>query len=307
MKVAVTSRSFSKNTYLKEKLLEKFPDSYFNESGTVFSNEELIDFLKPADAAIIALEKINNQILEALPKLKIISKYGVGLDNINFSALKDSAIKWSYTPGTNKRGVAELALQMMLILIRQSYQSHMLLKDGSWSPQFGKNLSEKKVGILGMGHVGKELVKLLSPFECKISCSEIKPDLLWLKSQNIELVSLEKLFAENDIVSIHIPLELQNKMLINEKILNLMPAHSILINTSRGGIVDEECLLEKLIQRKIQSAGFDVFLDEPFKNKNLLDLPHFYSTPHIGGSSIESIEAMGMAAINGLSEAKLLE
>lgn len=304
MKVAVTSRSFSKNSSLREKLLEKYPESYFNDKGQNYNRAELIEFLKPASAAIVGLEKIDHETLLALPNLKTISKYGVGLDNIEFESLKKFNINWSYTSGTNRLGVAELALQMMMVLIRRSYQANLFLKSGSWNPQYGHNLSGKKIGILGLGHVGKELVKLLAPFNCTISCHEIKPDLAFIKTHNLKLVSLEELFSDNDVVSIHIPLNKHNQLLINERLLNLLPPHSILINTARGGLVDELALLEKLKNNKILAAAFDVFLKEPFTDPALLSLPNFYATPHIGGSSVESVEAMGLAAINGLDSAR---
>lgn len=304
MKVAVTSRSFSKNQILREKLLEKYPDSYFNEKGQNYNREELIEFLKPATAAIVGLEKVDHETLQALPQLKTISKYGVGLDNIDFSAMEKYSVHWSYTPGTNRLGVAELALQMMMVLIRRSYQANLFMREGSWSPQYGYNLSGKKIGILGLGHVGKELVKLLAPFECNISFHDIKPDLEFSKKHKLTLVTQEELFSGNDIVSIHIPLNKSNQLLINEKLLSLMPAHSILINTARGGLVDEKVLLEKLKGNKILAAGFDVFLKEPFTDLELLSMPNFYSTPHIGGSSVESVQAMGLAAINGLGCAR---
>lgn len=304
MKVAVTSRSFSKNSYLREKLLEKYPKSYFNEKGQNYSQAELIEFLKPASAAIVGLEKIDQETLQALPNLKTISKYGVGLDNIEFESLKKFDVNWSYTSGTNRLGVAELALQMMMVLIRRSYQASLFMKSGSWNPQYGHNLSGKKIGILGLGHVGKELVKLLVPFECTISCHEIKPDLEFIKNHKIKNTSLEELFSTNDVVSIHIPLNKNNQLLINERLLSLLPTHSILINTARGGLVDEQILMEKLKTNKILAAGFDVFSKEPFTDPSLLSLPNFYATPHIGGSSVESVQAMGLAAINGLDSAR---
>ncbi len=304
MKVAVTSKSFSKIIFLGERLLKVFPDSYFNDEGKKFSDEDLVSFLSPCQGAIIGLEKINQKVLTQLPNLKTISKYGVGMDNIDFEALKEHQVLWGYTPGTNKRGVAELALQMMLTLIRKSYQANIYLRDGTWNPLFGNNLSEKKVGILGLGNVGKELALLLTPFNCKLSCSEIKPDSDFIKAHNINLVAIEELFSTNDIVSIHIPLDSSTTQLINDKILSKMQKHAILINTSRGGIVDEKVLQQMLVADTIQSAGFDVFLDEPCSNEELLQLKNFYSTPHIGGSSLESIQAMGLAAINGLIKAQ---
>ena len=304
MKVAVTSRSFSKNSFLKEKLLAEYPDSYFNEKGLNFSKDELIAFLKPADAAIIALEKIDQTILKELPQLKTISKYGVGIDNIDFLALKEFNINWGYTSGTNRRGVAELALQMMMVLLRQSYQANLRMREGMWEPLFGNNLTHKKIGILGLGNVGKDLVKLLAPFDCDISCHEIAPDLDFIKDHKIKLLSLKNLFATNDIISIHIPFDKNNQKLVNNTLLSLMPNHSILINTARGGIVDEESLCDKLTTCQIKAAAFDVFAAEPYTNKKLLSLSNFYATPHIGGSSVESIQAMGLAAISGIATAK---
>ncbi len=306
MKIAVTSKSFSKNSYLREKLIEIYPDSILNDEGVSFQPTTLVQFLKNADAAIIGLEKIDSNILSQLPNLKIISKYGVGLDNLTLPSLKEYNVKLGYTAGTNKQGVAELALQMMLILIRQSYTANLKLREGIWKPYFGNNLASKKVGILGLGNVGKELVHLLKPFNCEISCCELNPDQVFITQNKLRLVSIKELFATNDIVSIHIPLNDENKFLIDRNILNLMSAHSILINTSRGSIVDEVVLQELLENEKLAAAGFDVFAEEPINNSKLINLPNFFSTPHVGGSSIESVRAMGLAAINGLSSASFI-
>lgn len=306
MKVAVTSKSFSKNLFLKEKLLETYPDSYFNDKGLSFNDDQLVEFLRPCDAAIVGLEKMTEKILSELPNLKIVSKYGVGLDNIFFDSLKKHNIRFGHTPGTNKRGVAELAHQMMLILIRKSFMANLCLRKGEWTPQFGNNLTNKKIGILGLGHVGKELVKLLAPYDCQITCCDIQPDLEFINQNRLSLVSIEELFTHNTVISIHVPLDESTQNLISSKLFGLMPAHSILINTSRGGIVDEAVLFDKLKNSKIAAAGFDVFSEEPCLNQELLTLNNFYATPHIGGSSLESVQAMGLAAISGLDNAQLI-
>ncbi len=306
MKISVTSKSFSTNIFLKDKLLEVYPQSQFNDQGLSFNTESLIQFLKNSDAAIIGLEKINSHVLSSLPNLKIISKYGVGLDNINLSDLASHSVKIGYTPGTNKRGVAELALQMMLILIRQSYIANSSLRNGSWKPAFGNNLTGKKIGILGLGNIGKDLVTLLKPFNCQISCCDTNPDMSFIDQNSLELVAIEKLFSNNDIVTIHIPLNENNRFLVNRNLLDLMNPNAILINTARGALVDEETLKEKLLNHSLAAAGFDVFQNEPFKDNELINLPNFYATPHIGGSSIESVHAMGLAAIAGLSSAEFV-
>jgi len=304
IRVAVTSKSFSKNQLLRSRLLERYPNAKFNDSGLKFDDSSLIEFLSGCDRAIIALDKINNKVLSALPNLKIISKFGVGVDNINFQALKEKNILFGYRGGVNRRGVAELALQMMLVLIRKSFQSNCALRRGEWSPQVGNNLSEKTVGILGLGNVGKELVALLQPFNCKIIFNDIVMDPQFCEERGLVSVGLEDLFAKSDVVSIHVPLNSTTSGMVNKRLLELMKAGGILINTARGGLVDEDCLYPLLKNNRLGAAGFDVFATEPLVNKDLALLDNFFSTPHIGGSSQESILAMGLAAIEGLSVTK---
>ncbi len=307
MKIGVTSKSFSRNAVLREKLKERYQHVVFNDAGIIFNETSLIEFLKGCEKAIIGLEKLNDKVINSLPDLKVVSKYGVGLDNIDFNILSEREIFFGYTPGTNKRGVAELALQMMLLLIRKSYKSNLLIRKGEWIPQFGNNLTGKAVGILGLGNVGKDLVTLLKPFECKILCHDINPDFSFIKANQLEHLSLTDLFKKSQVISVHIPLNESTKGLVGKELLSLMNAESILINTSRGGIVDETNLFEILKNEKILAAGFDVFAEEPCKNMELLQLENFFSTPHIGGSSQESVLMMGMAAINGLDSAQMIK
>lgn len=301
LRVAVTSKSFSKNPILRERVLEIYPNAKFNDQGVNFDESSLIEFLTGCDRAIIALDKINRRVLEALPSLRAISKFGVGIDNIDFIALKERNILFGYRGGVNRRSVAELALQMMLVLIRKSFQSNCALRRGEWSPQFGNNLSGKVVGILGLGNIGKELVTLLQPFDCKILVNDIRVDKQFCQEKGLVAVELDELFSSSDIISIHVPLNNTTKGMVNRRLLDLIKPEGVLINTARGGIVDEESLYSLLKSNRIGAAGFDVFAREPLANSQLALLDNFFCTPHIGGSSKESILAMGFAAIEGLS------
>ncbi len=305
LKVAVASRSFSQDPFLKTELLKVFSNVKFNESGRSLKDQELIDFLKEADMAIIALEKVNDSVLQNLPRLKLVSKYGVGLDNIDFSALEKNNIKLAWKGGVNRLAVAELALSFIIGCIRGSFQSHHEIQFNEWSQFKGHNLSQKTVGILGLGHVGKELVPFLKPFNVKILAYDLYPKNEFCKLHQIEQTDLDSVLSKSDVITVHLPFTSQTKMILNAEKLSLMKPKSFLINTARGGLVDETALYNLLFKKHITSAAFDVFEIEPPISNPLLSLKQFYSTGHIGGSSIEAIHAMGLAAIEGLKSGGL--
>ncbi|KYG64741.1 hypothetical protein AZI86_11070 [Bdellovibrio bacteriovorus] len=304
--VAVASRSFSSDSFLRDSLLALYPKARFNESGKSLSGKELVDFLKGAPKAIIALEKVNQELVNQLPDLKLISKYGVGLDNIDFTALEKNNVRLSWTGGVNRRSVAELTLHFILGTVRGSFHSHHDLQNNHWFQFKGYNLSGKTVGIVGLGHVGKELVPFLKPFGVKILAYDLKERSGYCQENAITQVSnLEDLLSNSDVITIHVPHTSLTHMFFDEKRMAKIKKGSFLVNTARGGIVDETALFEMLKSGHIASAAFDVFDNEPLADENLMSLRNFYFTPHIGGSSVESIRAMGLAAIEGLSTGKI--
>lgn len=303
--VAVASRSFSMDSFLREKLTSQYKNVIFNDQGKSFQGAELVNFLKSADKAIIALEKIDENILKDLPNLKLISKYGVGLDNINFEALRKHNVQLAWKGGVNKRSVAELALHFILGTVRGSFHSHHDIQNGTWVQFKGFNLTGKTVGVLGLGYVGQELIPMLKAFDVNILGFDIHDRGDFCKKHNVTQVgTIEELFSKSDVVSIHIPHTTKTNKIVNERLINSMKKGSFLVNTARGGIVDEQALLAALKSSQLASAAFDVFEKEPMENEELKKLPNFYFTSHIGGSSIESIRLMGSAAIEGLNNGK---
>ena len=298
MKVVVSAVAFSKNKELVQALLNHFPDAVINYNGKRYVNEELVEYYKEADAIITGLEKIDDELLSMLPKLKLIAKYGVGLDNIDLEACKNRNVKIGWTGGVNKHSVAELALGFMLMLSRNLFTTANQLKSGTWNKSGGFSLSSRTIGIIGIGHIGRELVQMLKPFNCRILMNDIIDLSDYAHTNNVELVTKEYLFQNSDIISVHTPLNASTKDMINKETILHMKQSVFLINTARGGIINETDLKWALASNKIGGAALDVFNVEPPEDPELMNYPNLIATPHIAGNSYEAVIAMGMAAIN---------
>lgn len=302
MKVAVTSPSFCKSESLKSKLCGLFPDSVFTEKKDYLSGLELADFLQDADAAIIGRDPVTRATLDALPKLKMISKYGVGLDNLDLDAIRQKGVELAVTGGTNKRSVAELTLSFMIGLCHHIFISAERMKRGEWIREGGRNLSGKTVGIVGCGNVGKEVVKLLNPFGCNILINDIEDRSEFCREQDAQELPFEPLIKQSDIVTLHVPLTSLTREMVDENVLQAMRVGAFLVNTSRGPVVNPSALHQALASGGISGAALDVFYSEPPDDLEFLQLPNLMVTPHIGGNSVEAVEAMGQAAIDNLSK-----
>ena len=298
--VTVASSSFSKSAFLRKELERVFPSVIFNERGRPLSEPELIGFLKDADAAIIGLEPINDRILAQAPRLKIISKYGVGLDNIDEDLLKRRNIFLGWKGGINRRSVTELTLCFMLGLCRNIFASGFKLKHVEWKKNGGWQLTGKTVGIIGCGNIGSDLIKLLAPLQCTLLVCDTVDKSEFCQEHNATQTSLENLVAKSDIVSLHVPLTSLTTKMVGKNFLGRMKPTAYLINTSRGAVVDQDALKTSLIQGGIAGAALDVFAEEPPTDEKFLSLPNLMVTPHIGGNAKEAIEAMGRAAIQHL-------
>ena len=304
MKIVVSAVAFSKNKVLVDELLRFFPDAVINSDGKRFTNLELEEYYQNADGIITGLEKIDDSLLEKLPKLKIIAKYGVGLDNIDINACRDRKIKVGWTAGINKNAVAEMTLGLMIMLSRNLYLTSNQLKKGRWNKLGGYSLSGKTVGIIGLGNIGKELVNLLKPFNTTILINDIEVIDDFAHNNSLEVVSKEKIYTDADIITIHTPLTKLTRNMINADSFNLMKRDVLLINTARGGIVNEHDLKLALISKRIAGAAIDVYEEEPPTDYDLLSLENLICTPHIAGNAFEAVVSMGLASINHLLKFK---
>jgi len=288
--IAICSRSVSRNKSAVKILKTKFKNIKLNNTNKILKDKELVNFLKGAKVTIVGLEKIDKALLDQCPKLKVIGKYGVGTNNIDFDLLKKKKIKILLQPGINKRAVSELTLHFMILSLRNSIDLINDVKNNKWPFTFGRLLSEKTVGIIGCGHIGSDLCKLLKPFNCKILAHDVNPKKSFFSKFKIKNSPLKKVLNNSHIITIHIPLDKKNYLFFSKKQFSLLKNEIILINTSRGGIVDEKYLYQFLLKNKKSKALFDVMLKEPINNKRLLNLKNFMLTPHIAGSTSEIAE-----------------
>lgn len=295
--IAVTSRSFSNSRSLREALLAKFPNVLFNELGLSLSGADLVDFLEPAEAAIVALEPLTSDVLARLPKLRFISKYGVGLDNIDLEACRARGVGVLSTPGTNSYSVAELAVSSAIQLIHRVPESSTSLKAMEWHQHRGRELRGKTFGVIGCGNAGKQVGRLAVGLGCTVVAYDIQDYSEYYGQYGIRPVSLEELLSRSDVVSVHLPLDDSTHFLIGHDAVGRMKESAILLNYSRGGIVDEHAVSKRLIDGTLGGAAFDVFASEPQVKSPLLTSPRTILTCHIGGSTQEAVEAMGLAAI----------
>jgi D-3-phosphoglycerate dehydrogenase len=299
--IGITTVAFSKDKDLVNTIHNQgFKKVLINQPQRRFTQDELIEFLAKCDVAIVGLDKINDEVLSRVPNLKAISKYGVGLDNIDFEACHRHNVKVLHTQGVNKRSVSELALGCMLSLSRRIYVTSNELKAGDWNKQGGMQVTGKKVGIIGVGHIGKDIIELLKPFGCEILVNDIIDQQSYYKENGLIEATKEEIFKNADIISIHTPLTEELKYFINKDSLSLMKKRAIVINTARGGLINQDDLKWALKNNIIAGAAIDAYEVEPPTDSDLISLPNLITTPHIGGNASEAVQAMGLAAIDNI-------
>ena len=302
--LVVASRSFSRHPVLRAEVLKRYPDARFNDEGLSLKGGALVKFLAGYEKAITALEVIDDNLLSQLPDLQVIGKYGVGLDMIDLDAMKRHNVQLGWTGGVNKRSVSELVVSFAVALLHRTVFASLEVRAGKWYQIKGRQLSDCTVGIIGCGHVGKDLSGLLKPFNCRILAHDILDFPDFYQQHGVTPVGLDELLKQSDVVTLHLPLDNSTKKIIGNDQLALMKDDAVLINLARGGLLDEAALLDALNNGRLAGAALDVFEQEPPVNNALIDLENVLVTPHIGGSTEEAILAMGMAAIEGLDNSK---
>lgn len=306
-RVAVCSRSFSRHPVLRRELLAHYPEATFNDESQRLEGNALVRFLDGHAKAITALEKLDASVFAALPGLKVVSKFGVGFEMVDLAAMAKAGVRLGWTGGVNRRSVAELVIALAIQLLRHLPTAMAEARAGTWRQHVGRQLSDRVVGIVGCGHVGKDLARLLRAFGCRVLAHDIRDFPQFYAAHGVEPVGLEKLLGESDIVTLHVPLDATTRDMLSVERLSLMKKDALLINTARGGLVDEQALKAMLASGRLAGAAFDVFATEPPDDGELLGFANFIVTPHIGGSAEEAVLAMGRAAINGLDDNRIPE
>jgi len=300
-KVLITPRSFE---HIKDKFLELLKDAeievVMNPYGRVIKEDEMVELIKDMDGIIVGIDPITKRVIYNASKLKVISKYGVGVDNIDLESVKERNIVVTNTPNANSNAVAELTVGLIISVLRNIPLSDRRVREKKWDRFIGYELYGKTLGVIGTGSIGKRVIKLLKGFDLNILCYDKFPDYEWAEKENIKYVNFDELLKRSDIITIHIPLTEETRHLISERELSLMKKTAVIINTSRGGIINERDLYKFLKEGKIYGAGLDVLEDEPPQNSPLIELDNVVITSHIGAHTQESIENMAFMAIDNL-------
>lgn len=260
--------------------------------------EQLIAFSQSADLIIVGREEFSASVLDQLPKLKAISKYGVGLDNLNLQAMAKNGVKLLHAKGVNAFPVAEHAIGLILMHLRRLDASATDLRRGIWSKNGGRSLSECQIGIVGCGAVGKELARLLRVFGAKVVAVDIEDRRAFLESIDGEQIEYDELLKTSDAISYHVPLTSLTRNMFSLSSLSMVKKGAFIVNCSRGEVIDENALLLGIRSEVLGGAGLDVFVGEPFPNPEILKNPKIISTPHTAGNSNYAVLSMGNAAID---------
>jgi len=270
-----------------------------NPLSRKLSTQEIIEYAHKSDGIIAGTELYDKKVIKSLSNLKVISRLGVGMDNIDLVAVEEKNIKVFKTKTTPAPSVAELVLGLIIDVGRNISQSNQNMKRGVWEKQMGSLLQGKTLGIIGLGTIGKALIKLVQGFDFSVLAYDKVKDDKFQKKHDVTYCELDDLLKDSDIVSIHLNLSDQTQKLIDIKHLQLMKPNAILINTSRGEIIDECALYDALKCNQIAGAGLDVFQQEPYSGP-LTKLNNVVLTPHIGDYAKEIRMQMEIEAAENL-------
>lgn len=305
MKVVVTSK-------IPRVGIDALEDAGFevtgNDTEKLFSKEEMKNFIKGADGILcLLLERMDGEIMDAAGKnLKIIANYGVGFDNIDVEAAKKRGILVTNTPSSlSSQAVAEFTFGLIFAVLKRIVEGDEFARKGNfggWKPEIflGQNLEGKTLGVIGLGRIGCLVTKIGRALGLRVIYNKRSRDAEAEKKYGLEYMSLENLLRESDIVSLHVPLTKETEHLINAETLGLMKNGAVLINTSRGKIVDEAALVEALKSGKLFGAGLDVYEYEPAINPELCGLPNVVLSPHIASSVREVRDEMAIMAAKNI-------
>lgn len=267
------------------------------------SEDRLISLLQGVEAAIIGVVPMTARVIHSAPRLKVICMHGVGVDHIDLQAAAACSVIVANCPGANDQAVADLTIGLMLAAARQIPCADSDIRQGKWAAYQGSELWRKTLGLIGLGRIGRAVAQRATGFDMHIVAYDPYVDEGLAKGIGVELVGLEEVLAESDFVSLHTPLTEHTRHIIGRTELSQMKPTAFLVNTARGGLIDEDALYHALVEGRLAGAALDVFADEPPTGSPLLTLPNVVMTPHIGAHTKEAIERVGVLAAQNVVQA----
>lgn len=299
-KILVSPSSFGKCGNEPIELLKKNGfEIIMNPYGRKLTAEEVMDLARDCVGIVAGVEPLNANVLDVLTNLKCISRCGSGMDSVDVKKAEELGIIVKNTPFGPTRAVSELTIGLVFDLLRQISLRDRCIRKGEWFKEMGFLLKNKKIGVLGLGRIGRTTAELLTRLDAKVYGFDIKPDEAWAKKTKITLLSFDELLTACDVLCIHVSAKSNGKYLIGVQEFEKMNKNSFLINVSRGGIVDEAALYNALKNGKILGAAVDVFEEEPYHGR-LTELDNVILTPHVGSYAKEARLQMELEAVQNL-------
>lgn len=296
-RVLVATRSFGSTSQKPwDVLAEAGCEVVKSDMKGEINEDRLIDLLKDIDGAVVGVVPMTARVLEASPRLKVVSMHGVGVDHIDLQAAARQGVVVANCPGANDQAVADLAIGLMIAVARQIPSADLALRQEQWGRYSGSELWNKTLGLIGYGRIGRGVAKRALGFDMNVIVYDpyILPEQIGLPG--VQLIDLEEVITSADFLSLHAALTPETRGMFGEAQFHSMKSTAFFINTARGGLVDEAALYQALSQKWIAGAALDVFVDEPPLGSSLLGLENIVVTPHIGAHTQEAIERMGVMA-----------
>jgi D-3-phosphoglycerate dehydrogenase len=299
-RVLVTPTSFGANDpALRAWLEDEVGEVDYNTGGKPLRAGELRGRIAGVDGYIAGLDEIDRSVIEAADRLKVIARYGVGYDNIDVEAAREKGVVVTNAPGANAASVAELAIGLMIALMRNITQAVEATKAGGWPRLKGISLEGARVGLVGFGAIGRETARRLEGFGCEVMAYDPAIDEAAAEALGVEIAAYDDVIREADVLSLHAPLTPETHHMVDADLLSRMKPGAILVNTARGGLIDEGAVLTALESGQLGGVALDVFAQQPPDPDNpLLAHPKVIATPHMGSHSNSAANAMGRAALH---------
>jgi D-3-phosphoglycerate dehydrogenase len=297
--VLVTPRSFLRaGDEVRAELEDAVGEVRYTDRGRPLTSEELRSELGDVDGMIAGVDQLDAAAFESAPRLRVVARYGVGVDTVDLEAAAHAGVVVTNTPGANAVAVAELTVALILALARRVPLARDRVRAGEWAPLVGREIRGRTVGLLGLGSVGAAVAERLRVFGCAVIAHDPVRDPEFARRLGAELVALGELFERADVLSLHVPVTDETRDIVDARLLGELPRGALLVNTARGELVVEADLVAALESGRLAGAALDVLREEPPRPGHpLLRRDDVIVTPHIGGHTEEATEAMARTAV----------
>lgn len=300
----IAARSFGYSSDRAMQALKEIPDLRVDKPShaIAFTESEMCDLVPGKDAVVVGTDKVTKTVIARADRLKVISKHGVGVDNVDVAAATEAGILVTNLPGFNDSAVADMTFGMILTLVRGICLASSQVKNGNWNKLLAHDVWGKTLGVIGTGNIGQEVIRRARAFDMEVLAYDALPDEGAAKSAGYTYTALDELIANADVITVHVPLTEKTRGLIGEHQIEQMKPTACLVNTSRGGIVDEGALVAALKENRIAGAAVDVYETTFPQRQEVYECENLIVTPHIAAYTYETLESMDMAVVDAYRE-----